>query len=336
MNEKQKEFARVFKVPPALHPYLDSVASPEEMELVIAIGSIGLTESDLAKQLDLTHEELTKLLQSSKKHNLITSEPDEKGDESIYRVSSFYSTFTTFVMSGEWEGVPADAREAVIEWDMQEFINKHQPVLEKMIEDPDHYDRIPNRDVLLLEEVMEQIEASTDFAVRKCDCREIMMDCNYSRDVCVFMNRGAEMAMEFDGHSRRITKEECKRIMMDSNREGLIHTGLRGWKKYPEFLLGLCNCCACCCFPIRGAIRIDHAREWPRAHYTAVRDLEICKPCGTCAKRCQFDAFTWDKKNKQISFDPTLCWGCGICATGCPKGAINMIPLIEPKGESTA
>ena len=54
-------------------------------------------------------------------------------------------------------------------------------------------------------------------------------------------------------------------------------------------------------------------------------DTELCNSCGTCAKRCPYNAITVDKKKKTPAhINPILCKGCGTCAADCPKDAITM------------
>jgi ferredoxin len=164
------------------------------------------------------------------------------------------------------------------------------------------------------------------------------MACNRPSEVCIRLDEGARLTLEY-GHGRRLTKEECKEIVVNANRAGLMQTGLRDWEG--RDLFGFCNCCGCCCFPFRAGIRLGIEKQWPRSHHVATRDLEACVHCGLCANRCYFDAFYQEGSTVEvdgtvrqaIQFDPEKCWGCGICATACPEGAIIMTPLRESERE---
>ncbi len=334
MKKLHREFTRVFKVPPVLHPHLEIIATPEEMALVVSLEKEDLTVDEIAAKLNLSSANAQAQIDRAFSRCLVNRNMEADGDRTTYRASDFYGRLSSLAIYDNWEGVPTEARQAVVEWDMQEFIDKHAAVVEQITRDPDRFVRIPNRDVLLLEEALDQVENATEFAIEVCDCKAITMACNHTREVCILLNQGARLTLERD-HGRRISRDECKRILLDTDREGLIHTGLRDWRGHPEGQFAICNCCTCCCFPIRAGIRLDRDREWPRAHYVARRDPERCKPCGLCAKRCQFDAFTQSKKGKkiEIAFDEARCWGCGICATGCPQSAIDMLALDQTETE---
>jgi ferredoxin len=117
-------------------------------------------------------------------------------------------------------------------------------------------------------------------------------------------------------------------LVVNADRVGLMHTGLRAWQG--RELFGFCSCCACCCFPIRAGIRLGLEQQWPRSHHVARRDPDVCALCGLCTDRCYFGAFFY-REDGDIGFDPQKCWGCGLCATGCPEAAIAMKPL-QPGG----
>jgi ferredoxin len=233
-------------------------------------------------------------------------------------------------MYENWGDVPSEAREAVIEWGLNEYINMWQMAMDEIRENPDARVRIPNRDYLLLEEALEMVEAATDHAVVPCDCKEIVQACDRPREVCVRLDLGARMTLDH-GLGRRLTREEMKQLVIDAHRAGLMATGNRNWKEDGE-LFGFCNCCACDCYPIRAGIKVGLKDAYPRVYYVAERNMDLCHMCGTCARRCHFDAFYYEPKKaefrgrmrKIVSFDPELCRGCGICASACPEGAITM------------
>lgn len=312
-----------------MHEHLESIATPDEMRLVVTLDSRELDAREIASELAMNASESERLIDGAFSRCLVNRAASAQGDALRYTASDFYGRLSSLAIYDDWEGVPAEARQAVIDWDMAEFLEKHRPVVEAMERDPDTFHRLPNRDMLLLNEALDQAANATDLAVEICDCKAIMLACNHPREVCLCLNAGARLTLE-RGHGRRIDRDEAKRILVDADRAGLMHTGLRDWREHPEAQFAICNCCTCCCFPIRGGIAMNRARHWPRAHHVARRDPAICKPCGLCAKRCPFGAFRMAGK-KEVVFDAGKCWGCGLCATGCPTEAIEMMPLKEKK-----
>jgi ferredoxin len=238
-------------------------------------------------------------------------------------------------MYENWGDVPADARDAVIEWQLQEFINTWQEAIEAMDKDPDARVRVPNRDYLLLDEALEMVDAADDFVAVPCDCRAIVQACDRPVNVCIRLDKGARMTLDH-GHGEKLTKEEMKRLVVDADRAGLMHTGNRFWREDGE-IFGFCNCCSCDCYPIRAGVELEMGGAWPRVYYVADRDMSKCVHCGTCAERCYFDAFYADERTIEVegrtralvAFNAQECRGCGICATGCPEGALTLLPVHE-------
>lgn len=325
-----EEFARIFQLPPAMLPQIEFVAQPEEIALVVALGDGPLTAEQIAARLGLSAAETEALLQSAYPRHIVNRNTLE--GVTRYTPATFYHRLDPLSMYENWGDVPADARDAVIQWQLEEFINIWLPVVDELRADPDKYIRIPNRDVLLLDEALAMVDAASERVVVPCDCRSIVMACNRPLETCIRLDAGAEHTLE-RGYGRRLTRDEMKKLVVNANRNGLMATGDRYWREHGG-LFGFCNCCACDCYPIRAGRQLDMARQWPRAHYVAERDMSKCEQCGLCVRRCHFDAFYHDgtrvtvegKNRKTVLFDPLKCWGCGLCATTCPDEAITMTP----------
>jgi len=314
-----------------MHPYMHMVVDAREMELVAGLGDQSLSPVEVAGILGMPLDETAIFLQRAFARHVVNRKIVD--GETRYTAANFYSRLDPLSMYENWRDVPVEARDAVIEWQLQEFIAKHLPVIEELKRAPEAFVNLPNQDMLLLDEALAMVDAATEHVVVPCDCRAIVMACNRPLEACIRLDAGARHTLE-RGHGRRLTKEECKALVVDADRAGLMHTGLRTWRDREE-IFGFCNCCSCDCYPIRAGVRLGMAREWPRSHYIAQRELEKCEQCGICAQRCHFGAFYRDgskverngKGRLQVLFAPEKCWGCGLCATGCPEGAIAMAPL---------
>jgi ferredoxin len=325
-----EEFVRAFRVPPGMQPYIGLVVDEQEMELVVRMGDQAMKVDQVSGVLEMSQDETRAFLNRAHSRGVVDRQAQD--GLMIYSAATFYERLAPLAMYENWGGIPAEVRDAVIEWQLEEFIELWTPVAEEIKRNPDAYSKIPNRDVLLLEESLQQVEAATEHVVLPCDCRAIVMACGRPSEVCIRLDEGARLTLE-RGHGRRVTKEECKAVVVNADRAGLMHTGRRAWRERGFF--GFCNCCICDCYPFRASAAIRMQKQWPRSHYVAARDSGSCHQCGLCTRRCQFGAFYHDgstkttdgKTRKTLRFDPEKCWGCGLCATACPAGAISMMPL---------
>jgi Pyruvate/2-oxoacid:ferredoxin oxidoreductase delta subunit len=338
---KLEEFIRVFQLPPAMVPYINFVVTEQEMDLVVAMGTNEMTLEEIARIVGMPMQEAEEFVTKAFHRAVIMKVGAEYGHQegetatgpTRYKAGTFYRRLDPMAMYESWGDIPAQVRDGVVEWQLQEFINMWRPAIDKILETPDAQVHIPNRDFILLEEALQMVDAATNHVVVPCDCRAIVRACNRPVEVCVRLDQGAIMTLEH-GHGRRVTKEEMKRIIVDADRAGLMHTGDRDWREHGK-LFGFCNCCACDCYPIRAGGRLGLDRAWPRSHYVAERDPERCVHCGRCVARCHFGACYHDgtkvkvngKLRRAVFFDPEKCRGCGICATTCPEAAIEMRPL---------
>ncbi|MFH1135133.1 MAG: 4Fe-4S binding protein [Pseudomonadota bacterium] len=339
-----EKFNELFHVPPAMRKYIKLVVEPREMELILALNGETLDPPEIARRLGLPVEEAAAFLARSYERHVTTKivggekvgyvfdYVDETGREIRYAPAKFYDRLDPLTMNENWTDIPEDVRKEISEWWLTEYIAKVRPIVEKIKEDPEAYFQIKQKDFLLVEQALEQVEAAEFHVVVNCDCRSSELACNHMKEGCIRFDDGARYTVG-RGLGRVLTKDECKKLVLETDRDGLMHIGALGWKEHGLF--GFCNCCTCCCFPLRTAERLHSQKQYPRSHYLAVRDLEKCIHCGLCTKRCQFHAFfkgedkleIKGKLRTRVLFDPEKCYGCGLCASACPQGAIVMKKL---------
>jgi ferredoxin len=327
---KLASFQEIFRLPDAFLPHIDLVATEQEIDLIVALGDRALTVGQVAETMGLSGEAAERLLLEAKIRAIVEREVD---DGTIrYRAGNAYRRLTYLSMQDYdgWLRVPEDMRAALLDWHLEENVRHHdlRRRLSSLRQDPDSM-QIHNRDILLLAEALEIVEAAELHVVVPCDCRTTVVACDHERwNTCFRLDDRGRRTLEM-GEGEIITKEDCVQILLSADRAGLIHTGQRAENGRKAILNG--NCCACCSYPIRGGIALEMALEWPKRHYLARRDEACCVACGLCAERCPFGAFSFYASadgQKQILFDADKCFGCGLCANTCPEGAITMQPLI--------
>lgn len=343
-SEKIARFNTLFKVPKAMQEYIQLVVQPVEMDLILAMNGETLAVSEVARRMGWSVAETEQFLITAYERHVVTKiigdKPvgyvfdyiDPQDHEIRYAPAKFYDRLDPVTMQENWTDIPETVRKEISEWWLNGYIEKVQPIIEEIKKDQNAYFKIKQKDFLLLSEALEQVEAAEFHVVLNCDCRSSELACNHMREGCIRFDDGARYTIE-RGLGRVVSKEECKEVVINTDRDGLMHIGGKSWREHGLF--GFCNCCTCCCFPLRTSKKLGSEKIYPRVHYQAERALETCIHCGICTKRCPFQAFYRDgerievngKLRKRVSFDAQKCFGCGLCATACPAEAIRMKPL---------
>lgn len=342
--DKLTQFNKMFKVPPAMRPYVAQVVAPHEIDLILAMDGETLGAEAIRQRMGWSKEETADRLGRAYERHIITKVisdqsvgyifdyVDPEGKEVLWAPAKFYDRLEPLTMQENWSDIPETVRKEISEWWLQGYVDKVAPVVAQIKEDPDAYFQIKQKDFLLLEEALEQVEAARFHVVVNCDCRSSEMACGHMKEGCIRFDDGARYSIN-RGLGRVVSKEECRRIVIETDRDGLMHIGGKSWQEHGLF--GFCNCCTCCCFPLRTSVRLQSEKKYPRVHFCADRDPAKCTHCGICTKRCPFEAFHRDgstveikgKKRKAVAFDQEKCFGCGLCATACPEEAIQMVPV---------
>jgi Pyruvate/2-oxoacid:ferredoxin oxidoreductase delta subunit len=177
-------------------------------------------------------------------------------------------------------------------------------------------------------QVASYIEKYDPVAVSTCYCRQeakLVDDndiCKKPFEVCMTFGMAAQFIID-RGIGRKISKEEAKEILKQSEEAGLVHCSLN--RQEIDFL---CNCCRCHC------VILDIALSQPKpglslnSGFYPTWNPDLCEACETCIDNCPTSALAMGGENIPIvNFD--LCIGCGVCATGCPEGAIDLVERQE-------
>jgi Pyruvate/2-oxoacid:ferredoxin oxidoreductase delta subunit len=316
-----------------------------EMQLVVGMQGQAMTVDEVAALLSMSREEACTFLARCYSRYIVNKTVERA--VTTYSPADFGARLNHFARYENWDDIPAQDRRAIDRHFLDEFIARHRPNVERKMQGlaarsfdklrasipersgADRMNALPNDTVMLLHEVEEMVEAATHVVVQPCDCRRLGQNCEYPVETCIWMDESALGVLD-RGHGRRVSREEAKELLRWADKKGLMHTADGDWRT--RGLHAICNCCACDCYPFRAGQELGSKGVWPRSRYVAVYRREACDLCGTCVRRCHFEAFYHDgstvevegRVRREVLFDADRCWGCGLCAHTCPMGAIVM------------
>ena len=102
--------------------------------------------------------------------------------------------------------------------------------------------------LLTLDEANEIVDSSEGLALGPCTCRTVFRNCDNPLDTEIMVGLSRNIFMEERPHDyREITKYEARDILRQCHQRGLIHTII----KCRQDFYAICNCCSCCCVPLR-------------------------------------------------------------------------------------
>ena len=101
--------------------------------------------------------------------------------------------------------------------------------------------------LLTLNEAYAIIDVSSGLAFAPCTCREVFHNCDNPLNVELMIAINHEFAVEHGKQYRVVSKEEAKVVLKDCHERGLLHALI----KCRQDFYALCNCCRCCCVPLR-------------------------------------------------------------------------------------
>ena len=301
-----------FEVPEEARAYLTNFLSGEEIAAIQKMGKNTYATKDLRALLESLAADPEKFIALAHSRGVFNKVEDD--GEVKYQTANFYRRLAFFAQyePETWAAIPRERREAIDAWYVNVYAEGARPRLETARKDPSQL--IENAYFVTLEEALDVIDKlEHDPYMVPCNCKSVAMNCDRPRNVCILFDKG--LNSEWDrGHGQPLTKKEAKELLRFANKNGLMQTS--------ELRHAICNCDACCCYPIRASQMIGARGLWPKRFYNVIWDKERCVNCKKCARICNFGAFA--EKEGKVFFEEKNCWGCTICSSNCPVRAISV------------
>jgi Na+-translocating ferredoxin:NAD+ oxidoreductase subunit B len=172
------------------------------------------------------------------------------------------------------------------------------------------------------EKVSEIIDSNTRFAVAECICRKesrvMGKGCDKLLEACMVFGLGVDYYVG-NGLGREISKEEARKILAQSEEEGLVHCSAN--HKGPKIVI--CNCCGCCCKALGYLTKYGIPTAVAQSNYYARVNEETCSGCETCVDRCQVKVIQME--NDHATIEKNSCIGCGLCVSSCPTESLSLV-----------
>jgi hypothetical protein len=102
--------------------------------------------------------------------------------------------------------------------------------------------------LLTLSEAEQAVDIAEGLAVGPCTCRTVFHNCDnpVQAEIMLGLTRNV-FINERPQDYREITREEARDILRECHSRGLIHAII----KCRQDFYAICNCCSCCCVPLR-------------------------------------------------------------------------------------
>jgi hypothetical protein len=115
--------------------------------------------------------------------------------------------------------------------------------------------------VLTSDEAKKVVDAATSIAVGDCTCRKVFNNCDgpIKTDIVIGIGYNVFTEVRKDDYVK-ITREEAKSIIDECRRMGLIQSLVQCKGE----VYSLCNCCQCCCVPLRLNKVYGIKKSWQR------------------------------------------------------------------------
>ncbi|WP_026881509.1 4Fe-4S binding protein [Clostridium akagii] len=301
--KKYDEIVEILKVPKIVIPFLNIIYTDDDLEILAAIKDATLTKSSIETLMGRNSQEI---LKSAYKDSVVdkvlsNGEIEYKASALTVRLDNLAS-----FQRERWHQIQSEHRKKIADWLYKDYLDakKNKSVKELV----DCASKIVPLDVAIDFVKTEK----KDIYVIPCDCKSIEEGCDFDKNVCMSMGSGLNTSSD-RGHGKKLNTQEAVELLKHADKEGLIHSLEEN---------AICNCCSCCCYPLRASKELGLKGKWPAVSYVINLDRESCIGCGICTGRCPQKVF--EKQGKTIKIDISKCVGCGVCVSTCPKKALHL------------
>ncbi|MFC1474413.1 ATP-binding protein [bacterium] len=319
-----------------LYDILKILYSEEEARTAAMIPMVPATLGKISRRTGMNAAKLEKLLDGMANKGLVMDFRHEKLGKTFYMLAPPVVGFFEFSMMRERSDIPQkELAEAMYRYmydtgDFSKEVFGYDTMLGRAMV---HETAVSDEDlseVLEWERATAIIEDAKKHSVSLCYCRHkarhVGHECGMPEEICLSMGQGADWLIGRN-FAREISKNEALDLLGKGRELGLVHVA-DNVQQDPSFI---CNCCGCCC----GMLGAINKHNMPNAVHTtgflAAINLDECKGCGKCAKRCPIDAISIEemkkedgKKKKWAEVDESICLGCGVCEMACKFDSLYM------------
>lgn len=239
----------IFQIPDFAVDYIDLYLSKDEQEVIVRMGREHFTQERLEALLSKITTEPKDFVKKAYARGVFNKV--EENGRICFCVASFYKRLAFFSQyeAETFQSVPENTRRLWDDWYVNCYADGARPRLDKCFSNPNEL--IENAFFYSLDETIALLDAlpQEEFRLIPCNCRTVTLNCSETGREFFCLQIGNGINTEWDrGHGKPLSKEEAKSLIREANRKGLMHT--------TETNSAICNCCACCCFPIRASERI--------------------------------------------------------------------------------
>ncbi|MBT3310912.1 MAG: 4Fe-4S binding protein [Desulfobacterales bacterium] len=309
---------------PEFYPMVEEMFTPEEAALSNAMPIGHFTLDKLLPKVDMSEEELIEMLKEMGKKGL--SETRMIGGKLHYMGSPFMpGIIERKFMRGTF--TDHDKRVAIL---VKKYVDRVDEIIGERVKTYPEGRVIPinqtvkgETTVRVYDEIMSYIDKNDFISVGTCYCRHWarLVDendvCEKPHEVCMIFGEGARNMVE-NGIGRSLTKEEAREVILETEKEGLIHCTMN-----TKDITFVCNCCKCHCMGIEMALRNDNPSDFISSGFKPVTNQELCVNCGTCIDICPTEALSFNSDDI-LEINSPKCLGCGLCVSNCEVDALTL------------